>query len=68
MKLVSERLVNEAKSTEELYSMGADEFAFLMMERASLGECLVRATELHRLFEVPIALESGSTIFRLVWG
>lgn len=29
LKLVSERLVNEAKSTEELYSMGADEFAFL---------------------------------------
>jgi diguanylate cyclase (GGDEF)-like protein len=68
LKLVSERLVNEAKSTEELYSMGADEFAFLMMERASLGECLVRATELHRLFEVPIALESGEYHISLSMG
>ncbi|OMD89935.1 GGDEF-domain containing protein [Paenibacillus odorifer] len=68
LKLVSERLVNEAKSTEELYSMGADEFAFLMMERASLGDCLVRATELHRLFEVPIALESGEYHISLSMG
>ncbi|OMD79831.1 putative bifunctional diguanylate cyclase/phosphodiesterase [Paenibacillus odorifer] len=68
LKLVSERLMNEAKSTEELYSMGADEFAFLMMERASLGECLVRATELHRLFEVPIALESGEYHISLSMG
>ncbi|MEK3863054.1 EAL domain-containing protein [Paenibacillus sp. FSL H7-0716] len=68
LKLVSERLVNEAKSTEELYSMGADEFAFLMMERASLGECLVRATELHRLFEIPIALESGEYHISLSMG
>lgn len=59
LKLVSERLSNEARSSEELYSMGADEFAFLMTERASLGECLARATELLRLFEVPVNIESG---------
>lgn len=59
MKLVSERLSNEARSGEELYSMGADEFAFLMTERASLGECLARATELLRLFEAPVNIESG---------
>jgi diguanylate cyclase (GGDEF)-like protein len=59
LKLVSERLSIEARSSEELYSMGADEFAFLMTERASLGECLARATELLRLFEAPVNIESG---------
>lgn len=59
LKQVSQRLGNEANSSEELYSMGADEFAFLMTDRASLGECLVRATELLKLFEVPVTIESG---------
>lgn len=59
LKRVSERLGNETKLNEELYSMGADEFAFLMTGRANLGECMVRAGELLRLFEVPVTLESG---------
>jgi diguanylate cyclase (GGDEF)-like protein len=59
LQSVSERIGNETRPGEELYSMGADEFAFLMTERASLGDSLVRANELLRLFEVPVKLESG---------
>lgn len=59
LRMVSERLGNEANSNEELYSMGADEFAFLLTDRASIGECLTRATELLNLFETPVDLESG---------
>ncbi|WP_339316924.1 EAL domain-containing protein [Paenibacillus sp. FSL R10-2734] len=59
LKLVSERLGSEARPSEELYSMGADEFAFLMTDRVSLGECLARASELLELFEAPVNIESG---------
>lgn len=59
LQLVSERIGGETKTNEELYSMGADEFAFLMTERTGLENCLVRANELLRLFEAPVSLESG---------
>lgn len=59
LQRVSERLGNHAEVNEELYSMGADEFAFLLTDRASLGDCLTRATELLHLFESPVVLESG---------
>ncbi|KAI7257661.1 hypothetical protein KC345_g10739, partial [Hortaea werneckii] len=59
LQLVSQRIGNEVRVNEELYSMGADEFAFLMTERTGLENCLVRANELLRLFESPVNLESG---------
>ncbi|QUL56200.1 EAL domain-containing protein [Paenibacillus tritici] len=59
LQLVSRRIADEARANEELYSMGADEFAFLMTERTGLENCLVRANELLRLFETPVGLESG---------
>ncbi|MCL6601373.1 MAG: EAL domain-containing protein [Paenibacillus sp.] len=59
LQTVSERINSEARRNEELFSMGADEFAFLMMERSSLEGSMTRARELLGLFEVPIQLESG---------
>ncbi|NQX45305.1 EAL domain-containing protein [Paenibacillus tritici] len=59
LQLVSRRIADEVRVNEELYSMGADEFAFLMTERTGLENCLVRANELLRLFETPVGLESG---------
>lgn len=59
LQLVSRRIQDEVKAGEELYSMGADEFAFLMTERTGLEHCLVRAGELLRLFDTPVGLESG---------
>ncbi len=59
LQLVSERFQNEVQVNEELFSMGADEFAFLMTERTGVENCLVRASELLRLFETPVQLESG---------
>ncbi|AIQ56869.1 putative bifunctional diguanylate cyclase/phosphodiesterase [Paenibacillus borealis] len=59
LQLVSQRIGSEVRVNEELYSMGADEFAFLMTERTGLENCLVRANELLRLFETPVSLESG---------
>ncbi|MEI2396427.1 putative bifunctional diguanylate cyclase/phosphodiesterase [Paenibacillus phytohabitans] len=59
LQLVAQRIGNQVRVNEELYSMGADEFAFLMTERTGLENCLVRANELLRLFETPVSLESG---------
>ncbi|MDQ0195131.1 putative bifunctional diguanylate cyclase/phosphodiesterase [Paenibacillus wynnii] len=59
LQTVSERINSEARRNEELFSMGADEFAFLMTERSSLEGSMIRARELLRLFELPIELDSG---------
>ncbi|WP_340021918.1 EAL domain-containing protein [Paenibacillus sp. FSL K6-1096] len=59
LQLVSRRIKDEVKAGEELFSMGADEFAFLMTERTGLEHCLVRAGELLQLFDTPVGLESG---------
>lgn len=59
LQLVARRIGDEVRVNEELFSMGADEFAFLMTERTGLENCLVRAGELLRLFETPVGLESG---------
>lgn len=59
LQLVAQRIGSEVRVNEELYSMGADEFAFLMTERTGLENCLVRANDLLRLFETPVSLESG---------
>ena len=59
LQTVSERIKSETKGKEELFSMGADEFAFLMKERSSLEGNMIRARELLELFEAPIELESG---------
>ncbi|MFE4710736.1 putative bifunctional diguanylate cyclase/phosphodiesterase [Paenibacillus sp. NPDC056722] len=59
LQMVSQRISSEVKSHEELFSMGADEFAFLMKEKASLEDSLVRARELLGLFETPVNLESS---------
>lgn len=59
LQKVSQRIAIEARANEELFSMGADEFAFLMLERASLEGCMLRASELLQLFEMPVSLESG---------
>lgn len=59
LQLVSQRLLNEVSMNEKLFSMGADEFAFLMTDRTCVESCLLRASELLRLFETPVKLESG---------
>ncbi|WP_019912792.1 putative bifunctional diguanylate cyclase/phosphodiesterase [Paenibacillus sp. HW567] len=59
LQLVSQRIGNAAKAGEELYSMGADEFAFLMTDVTGVEDCLIRAGELLKLFETPVQLESG---------
>ncbi|MGN7762665.1 putative bifunctional diguanylate cyclase/phosphodiesterase [Paenibacillus sp. 22594] len=59
LQLVSKRIGNDVKLNEELYSMGADEFAFLMSDRTGVENCLIRADELLKLFETPVELESG---------
>ncbi|AIQ51201.1 bifunctional diguanylate cyclase/phosphodiesterase [Paenibacillus sp. FSL R7-0331] len=59
LQLVSQRIQNEVKGHEELFSMGADEFAFLMTGRTGVEGCLIRASELLHLFETPVQLESG---------
>lgn len=56
---VAERISAGRRRNEELFSMGADEFAYLMTERSSLEGCLLRGKELLRLFEEPIELDSG---------
>lgn len=59
LQTVAQRIASATKRNEELFSMGADEFAFLMNERSSLEGCLGRARELLSLFETPVNLESG---------
>ncbi|OKP97311.1 bifunctional diguanylate cyclase/phosphodiesterase [Paenibacillus sp. P46E] len=59
LQLVSKRIGNNVRLNEELYSMGADEFAFLMYDRTGVENCLIRADELLKLFETPVQLESG---------
>lgn len=59
LQKVAQRIGNEVKNSEELFSMGADEFAFLMKERTGIENCLLRAGDLIRLFETPVKLESG---------
>ncbi|WP_405108453.1 EAL domain-containing protein [Paenibacillus sp. FSL K6-1217] len=68
LQLVARRIGDEVRVNEELYSMGADEFAFLMTERTGLENCLVRAGELLRLFETPVGLESGEYHISLSMG
>lgn len=59
LQLVSQRILNEVHVNEELFSMGADEFAFLMTDRTGVESCLDRASDLLQLFETPVNLESG---------
>ncbi|KWX87240.1 diguanylate cyclase [Paenibacillus riograndensis] len=59
LQLVAKRIGSEAKANEELYSMGADEFAFLMTDRTGVENCLIRAGELLRTFDTPVQLASG---------
>jgi len=59
LQTVAARISAIARRNEELFSMGADEFAFLMTERASLEGTMIRARELLQLFEAPIELESS---------
>lgn len=59
LQTVAQRIASETKQGEELFSMGADEFAFLMRDRFSLEGSVVRARELLSLFETPVNLESG---------
>lgn len=68
LQLVSQRISDEVKLNEELFSMGADEFAFLMTERTGVEGCLVRASEILRLFETPVSLESGEYHISLSMG
>ncbi|UQZ35355.1 GGDEF-domain containing protein [Paenibacillus sp. PK3_47] len=68
LQLVSQRINDEVKPGEELYSMGADEFAFLMTDRTGVEGCLVRASELLKLFETPVILESGEYHISLSMG
>lgn len=68
LQMVAERIGSAAKRNEELFSMGADEFAFLMTGRTSIEGTLVRARELLRLFEIPIGLESGEYHISLSMG
>ncbi|MBT2289769.1 EAL domain-containing protein [Paenibacillus albidus] len=68
LQLVSRRIAVQVERNEELFSMGADEFAFLMTDRSSLEGCLIRARELLGLFESPVSLESGEYHISLSMG
>lgn len=59
LQLVSRRIGDDVRLSEELYSMGADEFAFLMTDHTGVEGCMARTTELLQLFETPVQLESG---------
>ncbi|MBY9080838.1 EAL domain-containing protein [Paenibacillus sp. HN-1] len=52
---IGEKLVHG----EELFSMGGDEFAFLMTDRVGEESCLLRSRELLQIFDKPIELDSG---------
>ncbi|WP_150273028.1 putative bifunctional diguanylate cyclase/phosphodiesterase [Paenibacillus tepidiphilus] len=59
LQRVALRIGEEVQAGEELFSMGADEFAFLMTGRSGAESCMLRSAELQRLFESPVSLESG---------
>lgn len=59
LQLVAQRIKEASQHGEELFSMGGDEFAFLMTDRVGLDSCLLRSRELLKLFEKPVDLESG---------
>ncbi|WP_310550838.1 putative bifunctional diguanylate cyclase/phosphodiesterase [Paenibacillus glufosinatiresistens] len=59
LQLVAERLGTSLVLGEELFSMGGDEFALLMMDCPNLNECTDRAQELRRLFDKPLELDAG---------
>lgn len=59
LQLVSARIRQSLKYGEELFSMGGDEFAFLMTDKTGPDNCMQRSKELFGLFDKPIVLESG---------
>ncbi|AIQ11853.1 putative bifunctional diguanylate cyclase/phosphodiesterase [Paenibacillus durus] len=59
LQLVASRIKDGIRPGEDLFSMGGDEFAYLMTDMQSLDSCFLRSKELLNLFEQPIELEAG---------
>ncbi|WP_234032671.1 putative bifunctional diguanylate cyclase/phosphodiesterase [Paenibacillus faecalis] len=59
LQMASERIVQEAKVKEEVYSMGGDEFAIIFTEAASPEQKINRMMDFLKLFNDPILYESG---------
>ncbi|AKG33779.1 putative bifunctional diguanylate cyclase/phosphodiesterase [Paenibacillus durus] len=59
LQLVASRIKDGIRANEDLFSMGGDEFAYLMTDMESLDSCFLRSKELLNLFEQPIELEAG---------
>ncbi|QWU17518.1 diguanylate cyclase (GGDEF) domain-containing protein [Paenibacillus sophorae] len=59
LQLVASRIKDGIRPNEDLFSMGGDEFTYLMTDMESLDSCFLRSKELLNLFEQPIELEAG---------
>ncbi|MDT3425926.1 diguanylate cyclase (GGDEF)-like protein [Paenibacillus forsythiae] len=59
LQLAASRIQEGARRNEDLFSMGGDEFAYLMTDIGSVDSCLLRSRELLNLFDQPIELDSG---------
>lgn len=57
LQQVARRISHGTGRNEELFSMGADEFAVMMPGQSSLEQCMQRGRELIALFESPVALD-----------
>lgn len=58
LQQVARRISRGTGRNEELFSMGADEFAVMMPGQSSLEQCMQRGRELIALFEAPVALDT----------
>ncbi|AIQ62975.1 Phytochrome-like protein cph2 [compost metagenome] len=59
LQTVALRIGEDIVHGEELFSMGGDEFAFLMTDRVSVESCMTRSRELLQMFDKPIELDSS---------
>lgn len=58
LTLVAQRIAGVVRGNEGLYSMGGDEFGFLITQRTSIESCHDRAVDLLQLFETPVSMDS----------
>ncbi|SET92565.1 bifunctional diguanylate cyclase/phosphodiesterase [Paenibacillus sp. NFR01] len=59
LTLVAQRIAGVVRGNEGLYSMGGDEFGFLITQRTSIESCHDRVVDLLQLFETPVSMDSG---------
>lgn len=59
LQLVGDRLKRNTRSREEVFSMGADEFAIILPALAGVEEGMERIRYLLKLFEKPVVIEEN---------